>query len=729
MSEEKESERFRRLADNNLELVYEAIKTSQEPWWGFKILSNFEFFKIRDDARTKELIEFRSQYIIESIQTSSTPWDIIWTMQRYLWFFERDDVLETLAEVIKKSNAPWQVFNDLRHHRILMRNPNLRSAFIHAIQHSPGSSNVISTLRDYPDFLSEARTVKTIENAIRNSKDFLRIIVEVTQIRVLDENKMIQDAIIYRIDDIAKTIQSSDFIWQNIRALDHVDAVTEDNRIINAISSTIKKQDGVALQTTAIFCIRLMTNLTDSEIIQNTVAYVLESVDSDEICRVLNPVGDSKLLVESESVQSAIANRIDAVASNILESETPRKAVEDIGMILNIIKDEKVKEVIRTRLPDIIKDFKNAGDMDYFTWNFFERSILIPDIYRSSEVRELIGTNIILEDVYGNYTKRIASYPSLVRDPIIRKAILKAITEFEVPAWFICSLDAIPDIYEDESIRFAIKERIPKIIELIETDDASENLSLEIAENEFLMKFEDIEKSIFDRIRSTPIPWKTIAGFPDTLLELDIVKEIISKGISDLSNGFWDEINDSLDWSLMRILRSEVARNSEEIHAVLDRYLDRLLVDIESTWEIWYLASFIEEVPYYLENDRVLNAIIGRTNDLAHALKTRDDWMYILNMIASYEEIFSDETIIKSIATRIQTTHEPWCILDNDSLEFLLRDESICDALRARIPDFVFGIQSTIEVSFITKEIEKVDFLSEDQRISTAVNEYREMIE
>lgn len=43
MSQETESERFRRLADENLELVYEAIETSEEPWWGFGILSIEKF--------------------------------------------------------------------------------------------------------------------------------------------------------------------------------------------------------------------------------------------------------------------------------------------------------------------------------------------------------------------------------------------------------------------------------------------------------------------------------------------------------------------------------------------------------------------------------------------------------------------------------------------------------------------------------------------------------------
>ena len=57
MSQEKESDRFRRLADKDLELVYEAIETSEEPWWGFGILANFEFFNVRNKTRTMELLE------------------------------------------------------------------------------------------------------------------------------------------------------------------------------------------------------------------------------------------------------------------------------------------------------------------------------------------------------------------------------------------------------------------------------------------------------------------------------------------------------------------------------------------------------------------------------------------------------------------------------------------------------------------------------------------------
>ena len=87
MSKEKESDRFRRLANDNLELVYEAIEISEEPWWGFGILANFEFFNVRNKQRTTELLKLRSQHIIEAIRTSPSPWDITWSLPSYRWFF------------------------------------------------------------------------------------------------------------------------------------------------------------------------------------------------------------------------------------------------------------------------------------------------------------------------------------------------------------------------------------------------------------------------------------------------------------------------------------------------------------------------------------------------------------------------------------------------------------------------------------------------------------------
>jgi hypothetical protein len=585
LNQEKESERFRRLANEDIELVYEAIKTSDEPWWGLGILEHREFIKVRDEQRARNLIELRSKHILESLRKSSSPWDITWSMYRYLWFFERDETLEVLSEAMRNNDFSWQLFDIFKHHRVLIQNHDLRSAFLYAVEHSQHPNFVISVLRDYPNFLGEEATMNAVIKALSTTNNIFTLIAEVALIRVLAENEEVQRAIQNRIPDLLKQIQPTAFNWMHIRDIDHVKSIIRDERLAKRISSVIKEQDQALLKTHALWSLCNIPELTGNEIIQQTVAQVIEETEENEICEVLRPVAVSRLLVESDPVKSAISKRIDSIVSNILNAEAPRKVVEDIGMLPMVTQDKRVKEAIQKRIPDIIQDVRKAAEDPIFTWTFFKSAYRIPEIYSNPQVRELIDPNIIMNDNYGSYSSKIAQYPSLAKDTLIWKAMLRAVKEFPNPAWYITSLAEIPGMYDDLEIRKAIEGRIPRIIEEIEADDETELLSEDIVENSFLMSFKEIEDTINKKIHSKPTPWRLIAGLPDEYLQKDFVLDIIKSESKSLSENLLDEYNKGFDLRLVRILKSEVASQLKEVQDVLDKEFDRQLEDLESAWD------------------------------------------------------------------------------------------------------------------------------------------------
>ncbi len=729
MNQEKESERFRRLANEDLELVYQAIETSEEPWWGFGILANREFFKVRDEQRIRNLIDLRKDHILVSLKNSSSPADITWSMHRYLWFFEREETLDALAEAMRNTDISWQLFDDFKHHRVLMENQNLQSAFIHALEHSLSPHFVVSVLRDYPIFLSEEGTVDAILRAIDTTDNIFPLIAETALIRVIAENEMIQNAIQNRFPDIVDLIQPTTFNWMYIRDISHVKSIVGDERLAKRISTTLKEQDNSLLNIKAIFSFCEITELTRNETIQHAVAQVIEGTEDNDVCGVLEPVAKSRLLVESDPVKSAISKRISSIVSNILTAESPLKVVEAIGMIPVVTQNKSVRNAIRTRMPGIIQDVRKAVDNPIFTWTFYKSAYRIPEIFCNTQVRELIDPNIIMNDKYGLYSQNIAQYPSLAKDSLIWKAMHRAIKEFPDPAWFITSLADIPRMYDDLEIRKAIEERIPRIIELIEEDDEVELLCREIAGNSFLMSFKDIEDAINKKIHSKPTPWRLIAGLPYEYLQKEFICDIIKNGSESLSENIIDDYSQVFDYGVIRILRSEAVVQLEEVQEVLDSEFDRVLEDLESAWDVWYSILFLQNIPQYAFSEKVLKAIRNRIDDLVHALKTNNDWVQVLHALSPYSDLLLDERIIAAIAERIRASQEPYMILDVDGLNLLLQHESIKDALRDSIPDFVFGITSTSQAYFIVKEIEKVEFLREDSRVSRAIREFKDTIE
>ncbi len=133
MSKEDESERFKRLAEENPMSIYDAIEESEEPWWGFGILAQPRMCEIKDDERIRGLIEHRSHHMLETISTSSQPWLVIWNIQSYVWFFEKEETIDAVANAIRNSVNPAQCVEDIQHIRKVMQSKSVKSAFLHAL--------------------------------------------------------------------------------------------------------------------------------------------------------------------------------------------------------------------------------------------------------------------------------------------------------------------------------------------------------------------------------------------------------------------------------------------------------------------------------------------------------------------------------------------------------------------------------------------------------------------
>lgn len=303
MNKESESDRFGRLAKEDPELVYKAIETSDEPWWGFEILSQLRMNEYRDEERIRKLVQMRSQHMIESLRTSSTPYEITWSLARYTWFLEQDDAVGAIAIAIENSIVPWQIINDIRHNRDLMKNQRILDAFTHVIRTNPRVSQFVNCLRDYPNYLIESKTQDAIIDAIKNNDEIWWLVSEVLSIRVLAEQQAIKDAIQSRAEEIIEAFRTHPKNWQIVPLYMHFDDFVEDPRVIDAIGEGIQNTDNAYA-----FLYKILPSyaLTKKEIIHEAIALRIERAPEEELWQLIGPLKLRRILVESKSIRSTI---------------------------------------------------------------------------------------------------------------------------------------------------------------------------------------------------------------------------------------------------------------------------------------------------------------------------------------------------------------------------------------------------------------------------------------
>ncbi|MHA1927671.1 MAG: hypothetical protein ACTSV2_03715 [Candidatus Thorarchaeota archaeon] len=724
MNKETESDRFGRLASENPELLYEAIETSDEPWWGFAILTQKRMDEYRDEDRTRELILMRSQDMLDYLRSRSDPWIVTWGMQEYTWFLEQNETIEAIAAAVRISKYSWQIFEILQYNRTIMKNRSLRDAFIFAISVHETPANIINSLRYFPDLLIEPKTIKVIVNAIETSDEFWWVISEVASIPVLTRQHLIEKAVERRESDLVEVFRSHPENWRIIHRFINLDEFMKESKVVDAIAQgLLETEDAANFLRTIWTSYALMNN----DVIQKTIAQRLEVATQDELWQLLAPLKYRRILIESKHIRTVIEKRMDSIVKLILESESPVRILDEIGMLRFLTDDPRIIKAIRQRLPDIVKELNSEGIEPSIVWSFIENTIWIDDIYRNQEIRKGLTTSFIKNDTYAGYTKRLDRYDDLLHDPIIKDAIVNEMNNSSNPSWFIGAILDMPGLKEDKRILSEIEKLVPVIVKHMDDDEDSDDLIVEISTNKSLMSFKEIETVVINKIRSSPIPWKIIAGLPVELFFQDFVQDIIRENLLELSKAIWNERIDDLDWFMTGIYRSKIVNDSQAITESLGTILQKMIDEIENWYEVWYVLSSIDEIPFFFENTRILEAIQKRATDIAHSIKIRGDYWHIINVVCLFDELRSNEQIIESIIYQLETSYNPWEFLHTETLDSLLQNKRIRKELEGRIPDFVYGITHTIDAHEIVEKVEKVDFLRDDIRIQKAIHEFRTM--
>ncbi|MBD3406280.1 MAG: hypothetical protein GF411_09240 [Candidatus Lokiarchaeota archaeon] len=715
----EEFQLIQELADEDVNLAYDEILHSECPWVGLYTLSLEEYSLVVDQSRLYEIVNKRESDILGSIRSTSSAQEILGCLESYPSFLERNNVLNVIARVIRKSKSPFQIIATIKHVQTAMNHSLLRSAIIESLQKSPEPWNVISTIRDFPQIYNDVAVVEFIVDHLQNHNSYWVMINEINDLRTLAEHPEIIDAIRGRIDDIAEEIRIAKHIRDLGRAVIHNPELNNDLRIIKAISEYIIYG---ADAKTLIYEIRTNQNITSKEYIQKAIGKRVRQLPTDELSNIIEYIGENRILLESPSITRAIADRLDDLTRFILDTEKPHTIAENISLVHPVIEDPRIRAAFAERIDDIVSGLNEVTPW-WSSWYLFERSIWVPEIFNSQGIRELLADYIILEDEVGNLPNKIRAHPYVLQDPVIWEAVIEAIHKFSNPIWIITSVCDNKIVEHNRGIRAAIEERIPDIILLIEDEESPYYLTQEVSDSSYLLSIEAINSSIMEKIQSKPIAWILLAGLPDTFLENKDVNKIISENIDELC-GVLYSVRGYLSVQLSGILRYPAVKSSKKIQKVLAGYRDRYLYELKNSWDVWYAIYHLRDYLEIVADAELDQVVLSRSKDIAYAVKNRDDGWSILGLVSCIPELLDNHHVFEAMIDRIRTSVDPWNIFSLDNIDYLLEREEIRNSLDSRIEDFVFGITSTIDAQYIIESIEDT-WLSKDTQIQTVINRYQ----
>ncbi len=706
---------FEKLADKDIQLVLERVKSSEEPWWGIGHLAKSE---ISDSKEVRETITNRASTIAEGLEDQEKYWDVLENIEHYDWLFENEHILKFIADSIRKANFQSELERVLQHIPIIIKHDIIKDSLAYLIENSRYQDEIIEMLQDFSFFFGEVKIITAFERAIMNSDNPWWLIRRTLKYRPLAENQIIREAITSRIPDIIEGITGPDSNFMMLDALLPEPSLLHEPRIFKAIVSGINNP--ASAESAILFVVKVRSLTLNSEI-QRSINKVLES--TDDLMYLLDTICELPSIMQNPLIQTTIDSRIGDIVRYFKEDFESINYLGLIAQVPILAKNERIQATLKTIIPKIVEKLVDEG-------NIYG---ILPLYVRSSWFRYILDDERFKEAIIHRLTKNYgyevlplaAEYiPEILDDTRVIENCASAFQTEQYPFRAVEFIVEMPQILNKTLISDILTSQMDDIFERVRTSDYPVDEISTMYKLLFFSENPQFIELVLDIVSKYDQPWLIASAVKGDkrIIDPPEFRESLQKNLSVLADVLLD---DNPRVHLDALLYAPEVLESNVIKTVLTELIPKLSKRIKKRWECWFVINDASTLPQLRNSSEIQDAIMSRVDDLAFAIRTRQDGFEIISQISWCEELVMSVKIIDAILFAIENHNEPWEICDIKSPDILFQNELIRKAILDRAADIAFFFETNRDARTIVPFVERYDFLAEQREIKSAISSLR----